>query len=200
MIIIGSGAQAKYAVDILHHSGASIERIFNLPDHPKNKSLYYIGVENFDLKKIPVWASVVICCKDNDLKEKIYKELQHKNINFPPLVHPKAVISKFAEMKEGSIINANAVIQPEAKIGKFCMIHAGVIIEHNCIIEDFVNLAPSVTLAGGVKVGKYTTINTGTVVAPNVTIGMGCLIGAGSLILKNVPAGSKIFGHPATLS
>jgi sugar O-acyltransferase (sialic acid O-acetyltransferase NeuD family) len=202
MIIIGIGAQAKYAFDILELNHRYVNKVFNLPNYKEDSSkvFYQKPVLEFNIDKIDDYEEAIICCSDNYLKEKIYKDIALKNLTFTKVIHPKSIISYFATIDTGVIINANVVIQPEAKVGKCCMIHAGVIIEHNCIIEDFVNLAPGVILAGGVRVGKHTTINTGTIVAPNVNIGNGCVIGAGSLILHDVPELTKIFGHPPILS
>jgi len=56
-----------------------------------------------------------------------------------------------------------------------------------------------VTLAGHVTVGRGAQIFTGGVVAPNVAIGEDTTVGAGSIVLENLPANSKAFGNPARL-
>jgi maltose O-acetyltransferase len=42
-------------------------------------------------------------------------------------------------------------------------------------------------------------IGGGAIILPGVTIGDGCIIGAGSVVLRNVPAGSLAAGNPARL-
>lgn len=60
------------------------------------------------------------------------------------------------------------------------------------------------TLSGGVapathaptRIGARTYLGPNVVVAKGVTIGEGCVIGANSLVLHDVPDGSKAFGTP----
>jgi sugar O-acyltransferase (sialic acid O-acetyltransferase NeuD family) len=204
MILIGTGAQAKYVFDILELNHRYVNQVFNLPNYKENGSrvFYHKPVLEFNIDKIDEYQEAVICCSDNFLKEKIYinKYISLKNLVFPNIIHPTSIISHFTTIDIGNIINANAVIQPEAKIGSFCMIHSGVIVEHDCIIQDFCNLAPGVILTGRVLVGRHTVINTGTIVAPNVRIGQNCIVGAGSLVLEDVPDNMMVYGHPVDSS
>jgi acetyltransferase-like isoleucine patch superfamily enzyme len=52
---------------------------------------------------------------------------------------------------------------------------------------------------GPVKIGAYTYIGAHAIVLPGVTIGRGCLVGAGSLITKDVPDYAIVTGNPARL-
>ena len=88
---------------------------------------------------------------------------------------------------------------PDAKIGSNNILHSGTIIEHDCLINDFVNIGPGVTLAGGVEIGNRSYIYTGVKIAPRVKIGYDTIIGAGSLVLKDLPSGVIAFGSPAKI-
>lgn len=48
-----------------------------------------------------------------------------------------------------------------------------------------------------VSIGEYTFIGTSTVILPGVTIGKGCIIGAGSVVSKDIPDYSVAVGNPA---
>jgi sugar O-acyltransferase (sialic acid O-acetyltransferase NeuD family) len=196
MILIGTGAQAKYVIDILSQSRQIPELVFNLPGYNKNKYFYDKPVFEFRVDKVEELTSCVICCSDSFLKENLYQQLKDKHLLFKQVIHPKAYVSKYAKVGIGTIINANATIQIESKIRSFCMIHSGVIVEHNCVVDDFVNLGPGVILGGGVTVGKHTVINSGSIIAKNTTIGKGCIIGAGSLVLEDIPDNVLAYGHP----
>jgi len=52
---------------------------------------------------------------------------------------------------------------------------------------------------GGVRVGAYTFVGAGSAVLPGVTIGKGCLIGAGTLVTKDVPDYSIVVGRPGKI-
>ena len=53
-----------------------------------------------------------------------------------------------------------------------------------------------VHMVAPVKIGKYVWIGEGVVVMPGVEIGDGCVIGANSVVTKNIPANSVAVGSP----
>lgn len=97
-------------------------------------------------------------------------------------------------------------IHPGAQIGKgFFIDHgAGVIIGETTIIGDNVTLYQGVTLGGTGKeqgkrhptIGNNVMISTGAKVLGSFTIGDNSKIGAGSVVLEEVPPGSTVVGVP----
>jgi serine O-acetyltransferase len=98
-------------------------------------------------------------------------------------------------------------IHPGAKIGRRLFIDhgMGVVIGETTTVGDDVTLNQGVTLGGtGNEHGKrHPTIEDGVVVGGgakilgNITIGKNCRIGAGSVVLRNVPDNSTVVGVPA---
>lgn len=97
-------------------------------------------------------------------------------------------------------------IHPGAIIGRrFFIDHGmGVVIGETCEIGDNVTLYQGVTLGGtGKERGKRhptvkdnVLISTGAKVLGSITIGQNSKIGAGSVVLKEVPANSTVVGVP----
>jgi acetyltransferase-like isoleucine patch superfamily enzyme len=50
-----------------------------------------------------------------------------------------------------------------------------------------------------VTIGEYTFIGTSSVILPGVSIGKGCIVGAGSIISKDVPDFSVVVGNPGRI-
>ncbi|MCL2285776.1 MAG: serine O-acetyltransferase [Firmicutes bacterium] len=98
-------------------------------------------------------------------------------------------------------------IHPGAKIGSGVFIDhgAGVVIGETCEIGDNVTIYQGVTLGGtGKDVGKrHPTVCTDVVIGANsiilgpIVIGEGARIGAGAIVIKDVPPGATIVGVPA---
>lgn len=52
---------------------------------------------------------------------------------------------------------------------------------------------------GAIVIGKGCSIGTNTLVMPGVTVGEGAIVGAGSLLTKDIPAWTIAVGRPATV-
>jgi acetyltransferase-like isoleucine patch superfamily enzyme len=75
-------------------------------------------------------------------------------------------------------------------------------IGHDVAISDYSTLGPGVHIAGCVKIGKRVFIGAGTVIvngtlAEPLVIGDDTVVGAGSCVIRSLPAGSYVFGNPA---
>jgi len=100
-------------------------------------------------------------------------------------------------------------IHPAARIGKGIMFdHAtGIVIGETAAVDDDVSIMQSVTLGGTgkeggdrhPKVGRGVLIGAGAKILGNIRVGDCAKIGAGSVVLKDVPARASIAGVPAVI-
>ena len=97
-------------------------------------------------------------------------------------------------------------IHPGAKIGRRLFIDhgMGVVVGETSIIGDDVTLYQGVTLGGtGKEHGKRhptledsVVIGSGAKILGNIIVGKNCRIGAGSVVLRNIPDNSTVVGVP----
>ncbi len=97
-------------------------------------------------------------------------------------------------------------IHPAAQIGRRLFIDhgMGVVIGETAIVGDDVTLYQGVTLGGtGKERGKrhptiqdHAVIGAGAKILGDITVGKNCRIGAGSVVLRNVPDDSTVVGVP----
>ncbi len=131
---------------------------------------------------------------DNAARQRAFFLLKENGFSTPSLIHPTTCIEDNAAVGEGTVICLGAIIATEVQIGTGCIINTGVSVDHESKISDFVHLAPKTTIAGRVVIGSLTFVGIGAAVAQNLKIGERAMIGANSVILKDVPPDKKVVG------
>jgi len=202
VVIVGIGAQAKYALEIFHLRNIPVCGLIALPGEEGRSGFDGAGViGSFDgfptLYHEYGKPAVLLAMSSNSRKREICRSLDALAPVYAQAIHPAAVIARTAEIGEGVIINPGAVVQPFARVGNHVMIHAGAIVEHDCVLSDFANIAPRAILAGYVKVGQCSTVYAGAVIIPCVQVGESCTVGAGAVVLGDVEDGITVAGVPA---
>jgi sugar O-acyltransferase (sialic acid O-acetyltransferase NeuD family) len=115
------------------------------------------------------------------------------------LIHPSAVVSPTARVGDGSVVCALCAINPEARVGCAAIINTGAIVEHDCTVDDGVHLSPGAVLCGTVSVGARSWIGAASVVIQGRCVGRDSIVGAGAVVVHDVPDGVVVFGNPARM-
>jgi len=141
----------------------------------------------------------VIAIGDPNARFKVYQQIRHYNLNFPNIIHPKAIMGKDIEMGYGNIITSPSGFTAGISIGNFCIFNGLCIIGHDVVIKDFVSLMTFTAISGSVVINTKSFIGTGAVLIPGIIIGKESIVGAGAVVLKNVKDGCTVFGNPAKI-
>lgn len=113
------------------------------------------------------------------------------------IVHPTAVVGLDVELGPGSVVCAGAILTTNIWTGRSAQINIGCTVGHDARWGDYVTLSPSVDLAGNVTIGDGATLYTKTSVIPGVKVGADAIVGAGSVVIRDVAAGTTVVGCPA---
>ncbi len=133
-------------------------------------------------------------------------------------------LSKFinlygCEIGDDTKIGAFVEIQKNASVGRCCKISSHTFICEGVAIEDdvfighgvmFINdVYPRATAAGGglqteadwkvekTRICKGASVGSGATILCNITVGENAIVGAGSVVTKDVPANAIVAGNPA---
>jgi len=123
--------------------------------------------------------------------------VQRTQLEWATLIHPHSWVEEGVSISEGSVVFAGCVVQPGTRIGAHVILNSGVVVDHDCTVEAFTHLAPRVVVAGSATVEEGVLIGVGAAVVPGVSIGAWSRVGAGAVVLADVPAGVDTVGVPA---
>jgi sugar O-acyltransferase (sialic acid O-acetyltransferase NeuD family) len=119
------------------------------------------------------------------------------DINYTNLIHPGAQVSKFTELGTNCIICCNSVLSVNTKVGNHVSINPYSGIGHDTFIEDYASLYWNVTLSGNVHICEGCEIGSKAVVIPKRTVGKWSTIGAGAVVVSDLPENCIAVGVPA---
>ena len=107
--------------------------------------------------------------------------------------HPKATVSRSAQMRGGCCILAGAIIGPHAILYENVIVGTGAIVQSRCCVRAHAQLAAGCSVGSGVTIGECSYIGNGAFVLPNLRIGEDVVIEPGAIVTEDVPDGAVIF-------
>lgn len=199
LLIIGAGGHAKVVIDVARAAG--FEPIAALDPAAVGEICNGVEVTGSDSLAPEFFARgtrmAAVAVGDNRLRCRIAERLQAIGFTFPRLVHPSAVVSGSAKIGNGTIVMCNAVVNADASVGDFVIVNSAAIVEHDCVLGRGAHVAPGTRLGGGVRIGCCALMGIGSVARPRSTVGDYAVVGAGSTIISDIPAGCIAMGSPA---
>jgi len=138
---------------------------------------------------------------DSILRFKIVSKLliKHPQIKFVTLVDSSSVLldKDHIAIGRGSIIGANSTLTTDITLGEFTFINLNCTIGHNCKLGNFLTTAPGTKISGKVTCGERVYFGSNSVAIENIYIVGDVIIGAGSVVTKNILESGVYVGIPA---
>lgn len=151
-----------------------------------------------DVKRYPD-AHYVVAVGASRTREKIIKNMRDINpeFKFGTLIDPDAIISKTVTVGEGSIICAHTIITVNISIGNHVIVNLDCTVGHDAVLKDYVTMYPSVNISGCTSIGHAAELGTGMQIIQGKSIGDYSIVGAGAVVVKDIPENCTAVGSPA---
>lgn len=202
-VIIGAGTYGEVYLAYLQEAGVDI--VGFLDDNPK--------YEGQNVREVPVLGGIsrlnelkrtdnieaVYCPLGNNiLRVKFLSMARELGYETPNYIHPSVIISPHVTIGKGVYILLGTTIMPYTEIKDYVMISMGVHLAHHNILEEGVFLSTGCNFGASIHAQKYVYCGiSSTIMTGMHELGEDCLIGAGAVVVKDVPNGAVMAGVPA---
>ena len=202
IFIIGAGTYGAVIGDLAEVCGYSVIGFYDDDLSKVGKSIIgkpVLGKLDPEMN-ISANANYAIAIGNNEVRVSKSKEIIKKGGVMPCLIHPRAEISKYAHMGSACIIHALTYIWTNTEIGDFSIISPNVVIAHHTKIGKGCFISTGCSIGAGINIAERVLIGIGSTVMTGVRkIGHDTIVGAGSVVIKDVEEESVVAGVPTKL-
>ena len=176
--------------------------IIGIIDNKETGNYYGVPIigtddEAGELKRKYLGVPVVISPFMPSKRKKVYELYASLGFTFATVISPKATVSRFATIGEGTVILNGVNVAANTHIGRFVKLNTMCNIMHDNVIGDFVTVSPNALTLGYVTIEENAFLGGNCTILPYKKVGAGATVGAGAVVTKDVAAGQVVKGNPA---
>ena len=199
-VIIGAGTYGEVYLAYLKEAGVDV--VGFLDDDPKFegkevKGVPVLGAINLlnTLKETDGVEAVYCPLGNNKLRVKFLSMARELGYETPNYIHPSALVSPQVTIGKGVYILLGTTIMPHTVIKDYVMISMGVHLAHHNVLEEGVFLSTGCNFGASIHAHKYAYCGiSSTIMTGMHELGEDCLIGAGAVVVKDVPDKAVMVG------
>ena len=201
MIVLGSGGHACVLLDIAE-TCSEFEVVGCVAQERKSTELPvpFLG----DLSNLPQLFTdgvrrAFVAIGDNKSRQQVTARVLALGFDLVNLISPQAAVSRRAHLGNGIAIMPGVVVNAGARLEDGCILNSGAIVEHDCRIGPYSHVAPAAALAGDVEIEEGAFLAVGVRVLPGIRIGSWTTVGAGAVVIRDLPSRVTAVGVPARI-
>lgn len=202
-VIIGAGTYGEVYLAYLQEAG--VEIVGFLDDDPKYVGQKVRGIPVLgdvsrlnDLKQTEKIDAVYCPLGNNRLRVKFLTMAKELGYQTPCFIHHTVCLSPDVTIGEGVYILLGTTIMPHTVIKDYVMISMGVHLAHHNILEKGVFLSTGCNFGASIHAREYAYCGISSTIMTGIhELGEDCLIGAGAVVIRDVPDRAVVAGVPA---
>lgn len=205
LIIIGAGGlgrETAWTAERINSVNPEWNILGFIDDNPEIQGKVFDGYKVIGtLEKVADYPDAYYVCAVGSARVRrlIVKKVKSiAPVKFATLIDPACVYCKErTTIGEGCIICANTYITVDISIGSHVYFGADGTIGHDAVIADFVTCYPGVNVSGSTNIGSGCEFGAGTVIIQGLSVGENTVVGAGAVVVRDLPADCTAVGTPA---
>jgi len=134
---------------------------------------------------------------DTATRKKVVDKISKGGGQYCQAIHPTVITSETVELGEDVIICAGTILTVNISIGDHCIVNLNCTIGHDAVIEKFCTLNPTASINGHDHLEEGVYIGSGATLIEGVRVGKWTTVGAGAVVIDDIPPGVVAVGVPA---
>jgi len=132
-------------------------------------------------------------------KKRLCQPMLDARAQFLTLVHPTALIGRSVTLGDGVVICPRVTLTCDIHIGAMTMINCHSSAGHDVSVGAWCTISAHCDLTGGTVLEDEVFVGSGVSIIPFKKIGSRATLGAGSVVIRDVPESVSVFGNPARI-
>lgn len=206
ILIVGAGGFGREVAWLIEEINEEISEWNILGFIDENEAMYGEELNGYKvlggLDKIGEFKNVYIAIAigNSKVRKDIVRKISTFDCKQATLIHPNVIMDKKSNsIGKGCIICASNIITVNVNIGNYVIINLDSTVGHDVVLKDFVTIYPSVNVSGCCTIGQCVELGTGSQIIQGKTIGDYSIIGAGSVVVKDIEEKRTAVGVPAKI-
>jgi sugar O-acyltransferase (sialic acid O-acetyltransferase NeuD family) len=205
-VIVGAGGLGREIALLVAQINEAGEATWDLrgfyddraPATPTVGGLPYLGTLA-DLNTTGKPLAVAVAVGSSISRAAVVGRLSSAHLSFPALVHPQVALrpAQRIALGEGCLVQRGCILTCDITLGRFVLLNLGCTLGHDSVLEDFCSLMPHANVGGGAHLATGVYLGTNATVIHQVRVGAQTTIGAGAVVVRDLPAGCTAVGVPA---
>jgi sugar O-acyltransferase (sialic acid O-acetyltransferase NeuD family) len=209
-IVWGATGQAKVVADILRSEGSQILHLFDndasvrsplkgvcLSHGEKGLQDFVHALADQGLQAQAIDCIAAIGGGHGQARQEMTERMASYGFQPRSVIHHRSIISDSAVLGSAVQVLAGAIIGPGAVVGDYTIINSGANVDHDCTVGLACHLAPNAALAGEVVLEDHVFVGLNATILPRLRVGRGAIVGAGAVVVRDVPSTQVVIGNPA---
>jgi UDP-perosamine 4-acetyltransferase len=199
IVVLGTSGHARSCLDVALSAGVDVLGCVGPPPHGRLQVPHLGGDDVLPGLRANGVTDALVAVGDNRMRQRLTGEAHRLGFRMRTVVSPTAFVAATSTVGDGTVIMHKAVVGPYSTLGAGAIVNTSASIDHDCHLGAFAHVAPGTHLAGDVTVGDGALLGVACCALPGATIGEWATVGAGSTVIKDVPAQTTVVGSPARL-
>jgi sugar O-acyltransferase (sialic acid O-acetyltransferase NeuD family) len=168
------------------------------PVSPTIAGLPYLGT-SADLNASSAPLAVALAVGSPAGRAAVAGRLISPQLSFPILVHPRVALTSLQRIMlgDGCIIQQGCILTCDITLGRFVLLNLGCTVGHDAVLADFCSLMPHANVSGAARLATGVYLGTSSTIIQGVSIGANTVVGAGAVVVRDLPANVTAVGVPA---